>query len=444
MRLMWRKKQESSVRLTRSESDDDTTWALKNAIATHGFPFKDEDMADDEIEQPPINRLVNTIIQAAIKERASDIHIEPDKRNTRIRYRVDGILHEIIVVPQYIQEPLIARLREIMGLPSESTALPQSGLITFQFLETDYRLRVHLLPTQYGEKIVLHICKQVSALLGLSKSGMTPETQGMFEEALIQSGGLIVFAGHTGSGRTTTQFNALNRMNTIERTSFVIGQRLEYELSGVAFVQVDPKAGSTYEEAIAAVRYESPSIVMLDQIPDVNVWRAALDLAHSGTIVLASVCANDSVAALIRLRDMGISSSVLASSVSGVLAQRLVRRVCPRCKEDYEEDAVNLRRFGFLVTNTEQKVSLVRGRGCEQCRNTGYLGRVGVFDFLHKSFDSVEALLNYDGLPLRKKLLQSRWKTFSDDLVIKLTSHVTTPEEALRVFSPDYGGDLLG
>ena len=448
MRLMWRKKEEGSINYPRSPEDSDVSWAMKNAIASY-YSEDSNETDEEETELSPIVRLANTLLHLGLKENASDIHFEPDRRNLRMRARIDGVLYEKAVVPKYIEEPLTARYREMAGMSSEPAQTPQLGSLSIKFDGANYILRVNSLPTQYGEKIVLHICKQFakdsSALLGLSKLGMTPEMQTGFEETLVQSGGLIIFAGHTGSGKTTTQFNVLSRMNSIEQMCFVIGEHLEYELGGVACVKVNPKAGLTYEEAIEAVRYESPSVVMLDQISDVNVWRAALNLAHSGTIVLAATCAQDTAAALIRLRDLGIAPSVLASSVSGVLAQRLVRRVCPHCMRMEMADEKDWRGLGLKQQIPAKPIELAHAVGCEKCRNTGYSGRVGVFEFLHKSYGSVEALLSCDGLHLRSKLLEKRWKTFADDLVVKLTSHVTTPEEVYRVFGITlYGDGLVG
>lgn len=378
MRLMWRKKEETFREYPRLPEDNDVFWAMKNAIAS--YYSEDSSKAGKEDELTPIVRLANTLLQLGLKENASDIHFEPDRLNLRMRARIDGVLHEKAVVPKYIQEPLIARYREMAGLSREADQKPQSSTIIFKFAEKFYTLRVHFLPTLHGEKFVFHI-NSSRHLAGLAELGMLPETQVALEETMYQSGGLIVFAGHTGSGRTTTQFNVLNRMNSVEYNNFVIGRELEYELGGVAFVQVEPKAGLTYADAIESMRYETPRIVLLDLLTDLEAWRAALDLAHSGTMVLAAVCAHDSAAALIRLRDLGIAPSVLASSVFGVLTQRLVRRVCPHCMRIEIADEKDWRGLGLKKQMPAKPIELAHAVGCERCNNIGYSGRVGVFEF---------------------------------------------------------------
>lgn len=433
MRMPWHNRKQSLDDSQDEDLADDNT--LKKAVAEYGEMAWQEDDLEQIKELPsPLVRLANHVIYMGLKHQASDIHLEPNARALVMRLRIDGVLTEHMIIPRYITEPLITRFQVMTGLNPQQSSIPRSGEIRLKYDKVNYSLRCHFLPTLHGEKIVLHITKQTPELLGLSRMGMIPEVQAAFEETLLRPGLLLVGA-HSGSGKTTTQLSGMMRLNSREKNLFVIGRELEYEMDGVSFVKVNPNGGMMCEQAIDAVRAQQPDAVMIDLLSDPKSWEAALDLAHSGALVLAATSAQDAPHALWRLRSCGIARSLIASSLSGVLAQKLVRRVCPHCVSFEPADADAWRALGLASVMPAEPTTFARPNGCEHCRNTGYMGRVGVFELLLNSANVADAVVRCDDSELVKVLRKNRWKTFSDDLVVKLSTHVTTPEEVKRVFS---------
>ncbi len=314
---------------------------------TGGGSDEDVDRGAALEDEAPIIRIVNVIIQQAIKDRASDIHIEPDRRGVRVRYRIDGVLHEVMQVPKYVHAPLISRIKIMGDMNIAERRLPQDGRIHVRHEGKDFDLRVSSLPTVFGEKVVMRILDQSSILIGLNKLGMFPETQAELESVVIQPNGMILSTGPTGSGKTTTQYSILNKINSVEKNIITIEDPVEYQLRGLNQVHVNRKAGLTFANALRYFLRQDPDIIMVGEIRDLETAEIAIQAALTGHLVLSTLHTNDAPSAVTRMVDMGVEPFLIASSVIGVLAQRLARNICANCKEPYKPPADALRRVGF-------------------------------------------------------------------------------------------------
>ncbi|HXG24872.1 MAG TPA: ATPase, T2SS/T4P/T4SS family, partial [Chthonomonadales bacterium] len=324
---------------------------------------EDEEAVIAQAEEAPIIRVANAIIQQAIKEQASDIHIEPSQRGVRIRYRVDGVLHETMTIPKYIQAPLISRFKIMADMNIAERRLPQDGRIPIRYENKDYDLRVSCLPNIFGEKIVCRILDKTSILIGLNKLGFTPETQAQLEELIMQPNGMVLSTGPTGAGKTTTQYSILHKLNSIEKNILSIENPVEYQLSGITQVQVNEKAGLRFGNALRSFLRQDPDIIMVGEMRDLETAEIAIEASLTGHLVLSTLHTNDAPSAVIRMIDMGVEPFLISATVIGVLAQRLGRKICQNCKEPYEIEASELRRFGFKPESPDQKITLWRGTG---------------------------------------------------------------------------------
>jgi len=393
----------------------------------------DVDRAQVMEEEAPIIRVVNVIIQQAIKDRASDIHVEPDRRGVRIRYRIDGVLHEVMRVPKYVHAPLVSRIKIMGDMNIAERRIPQDGRIHIRHEGKDFDLRVSSLPTVFGEKVVMRILDQSSVLIGLNKLGMLGETQAQLESIMVQPNGMILSTGPTGSGKTTTQYSILNKINSVEKNILTIEDPVEYQLPGLSQVHVNRKAGLTFASAMRSFLRQDPDIIMVGEIRDLETAETAVQASLTGHLVLSTLHTNDAPSAVTRLMDMGVEPFLIASSVIGILAQRLSRRICQNCREPYKPPAEALHRVGFNVDDMENVV-FYRGRGCEQCRHTGYRGRTGVFEMM--LFNEEIADLTVKRAPLseiRNAALANGMKSLKLDGFQKVLEGQTTVEEVMRV-----------
>ncbi len=404
-------------------------------VGSVGDMAKDDDEAGEEmVNEAPIIRIANAIIQQAIKERASDIHLEPDRRNLRIRYRVDGVLHETMSVPKYIQAPLISRFKILAEMNIAERRVPQDGRIPIRFQEKDYDLRVSCLPNIFGEKIVCRILDKSSILIGLNKLGFVAETQEQLEELVMQPQGMVLSTGPTGSGKTTTQYSVLNKLNSIQSNILTIEDPVEYQLSGITQVQVNKKAGLTFATALRSFLRQDPDIIMVGEMRDLETAEIAIESALTGHLVLSTLHTNDAPSAVIRMVDMGVEPYLISATVIGVLAQRLGRKICTHCKEPFEVQANELRRFGFKPEDPDQKLMLWKGRGCEACRHTGYTGRLGIYSLMRINDEIAELIVRRAPLTdIRDAAKANGMKELKEDGLLKILEGVTTPEEVMRV-----------
>jgi type IV pilus assembly protein PilB len=394
----------------------------------------DEDVGRAQMEdEAPIIRVVNVVIQQGIKDRASDIHIEPDRRGVRIRYRIDGVLHEVMRVPKYVHAPLVSRIKIMADMNIAERRLPQDGRIHIRHEGKDFDLRVSSLPTVFGEKVVMRILDQSSVLIGLNKLGMFAETQAQLESIIVQPNGMILSTGPTGSGKTTTQYSILNKINSVERNILTIEDPVEYQLPGLSQVHVNRKAGLTFASAMRSFLRQDPDIIMVGEIRDLETAETAVQASLTGHLVLSTLHTNDAPSAITRLMDMGVEPFLIASSIIGILAQRLGRRICPNCKEPYKPPAEALHRVGFNVEDMENVV-FYRGRGCEQCRHTGYRGRQGIFEMMIINEEIQDLTVKRAPLSeIRAAALANGMKTLKMDGFQKVLEGITTVEEVMRV-----------
>ncbi len=385
-------------------------------------------------EEAPVIRVANALIQQAIKEGSSDIHIEPDRRGLRVRYRVDGVLHETMMMPKYIQAPLLSRFKIMAEMNIAERRIPQDGRIPISYEKKDFDLRVSCLPSLHGEKIVCRILDKSSVMIGLAKLGFSGENQSQLEELISQPNGMVLSTGPTGSGKTTTQYSVLNKLNSIEKNILTIEDPVEYQLSGITQVQVNKKAGLTFASALRSFLRQDPDIIMVGEMRDLETAEIAIESALTGHLVLSTLHTNDAPSAVIRMVDMGVEPYLISATVIGVMAQRLGRKVCQSCKEPYEEDAQLLRRFGFKPESEDQKITLWRGKGCEACRHTGYKGRLGIYSLLRMNDEIAELIVRRAPLAdVRDASKANGMLELREDGLQKVLEGITTPDEVMRV-----------
>jgi len=412
--------------------------SISEAIATYGA--REETLEEDEAalrgaaEEAPIIRIAHTIIQQAIRETASDIHVEPDRRGVRVRYRIDGVLHEVMPLPKYIQAPMISRLKIMSDMNIAERRVPQDGRIPIRWENKDYDLRVSCLPTIHGEKIVMRILDKTSVLIGLSKLGFTAEVQAQVEELTSQPNGMFLSTGPTGAGKTTTQYSILHRINTVDKNIITVEDPVEYQLAGISQVHVNRKAGLAFGNALRSFLRQDPDIIMVGEMRDLETAEIAIEASLTGHLVLSTLHTNDAPSAVIRMVDMGVEPYLISATVIGVLAQRLTRKICTNCKTSYTVPGKELRRFGFKPEDPEQEVTLYRGTGCELCRNTGYKGRTGVYELMRINDEIAELVVRRAPLAdIREAAKANGMHELREDGLLKVLEGMTTPDEVMRV-----------
>ncbi len=391
------------------------------------------DKLKEMVDEAPIVRVVNLIISQAINDKASDIHIEPEAKVVRVRYRIDGILHDVMCPPKHIQARMVSRIKIMSNMDIAERRIPQDGKIHLRHDNREFDLRVSSLPTIHGEKIVMRILDKSSILLGLNKLGFFPEIQAIFESIVEKPYGMILVTGPTGSGKSTTLYSVLNKLNTGNKNIITVEDPVEYQLPGVNQVQVNEKAGLNFASALRCFLRQDPDIIMVGEIRDLETARIGIEAALTGHLVLSTLHTNDAAGAMSRLSEMGIEPFLVASSVIGVLAQRLVRMICPNCKEPYTPPPESVKRFG-LMAYTDSEITFYRGRGCDHCKMTGYKGRSGVFELMPIT-DRVRSLVlqRSSSAELRQAAIEEGMKTMQDDGLRKVLEGMTTIEECLRV-----------
>jgi len=391
------------------------------------------DKLKELVDEAPIVRVVNLIISQAINDKASDIHIEPEAKSVRVRYRIDGILHEVMSPPKHIQAPMVSRLKIMSNLDIAERRIPQDGKIHLKHDNREFDLRVSTLPTVHGEKVVLRILDKSSVLLGLNKLGFYPEIQEKFETMVEKPYGMILITGPTGSGKSTTLYACLNKLNTGAVNISTVEDPVEYQIAGINQVHVNEKAGLTFASALRSFLRQDPDIIMVGEIRDHETAKIAIEAALTGHLVLSTLHTNDSAGAISRLIEMGIEPFLVASSVIGIQAQRLLRTICPNCKEPYTPPADAVKRFGFGGF-TDSDIMFYRGRGCDNCKMTGYKGRLGIFELLEVT-DRIRnlAVQRASTAEIRQAAIEEGMKTMQDDGLRKVVDGMTSIEEALRV-----------
>ncbi|HXE72274.1 MAG TPA: type IV-A pilus assembly ATPase PilB [Candidatus Nitrosotenuis sp.] len=391
------------------------------------------DKLKELVDEAPIVRVVNLIISQAINDKASDIHIEPEAKSVRVRYRVDGVLHDVMSPPKHIQAPMVSRIKIMASMDIAERRVPQDGKIHLRHDNREFDLRVSTVPTVHGEKVVMRILDKSAVQLGLNKLGFYEEIQRNLEEIVEKPYGMILVTGPTGSGKSTTLYSCLNKLNRGHTNIMTIEDPVEYQIAGINQVQVNPKANLTFASALRAFLRQDPDIIMVGEIRDHETAKIAVESALTGHLVLSTLHTNDAPGAISRLIEMGVEPFLVASSVIGVLAQRLARTICPNCKEAYVPAPEAIKRFG-LAMFSDSDISFYRGRGCDHCKMTGYRGRTGIHELMPMG-DRVRSLIlqRASTSEIRQAAIEEGMKTMQDDGLRKVLDGITSMEEVLRV-----------
>jgi type II secretory ATPase GspE/PulE/Tfp pilus assembly ATPase PilB-like protein len=380
-------------------------------------------------EGAPVVKLVNAVLIRAIAMRSSDIHIEPHQRRVRIRVRIDGLLQEVMVVPKDLQMPLTSRIKLMAGLDIAERRAPQDGRCTLLAPQGEFDFRVSTYPSVFGETIVIRILDKNAAMIDINKLGMHPSGFKALTTKLQEPQGMILVTGPTGSGKTTTLYAGLHHLNAIYRNIITIEDPVEYQLDGITQANVNPRAGITFATGLRSMLRQDPDVILVGEIRDQETASIATEAALTGHLVLSSLHANDAASAITRLVDMGIEPFLLGGSVSCSVAQRLVRVNCPKCLEQYKPDPENIRRLGL-----DPAALFVRGKGCEHCSNTGYRGRMGVYEVLEMTSELRRMILaGKNASEIQQTAINSGMLTLRQDASDKVLEGKTTIEEVVRV-----------
>jgi len=387
----------------------------------------------DVSDEAPIIRFVNSLITQGYKERASDVHIEPFETELVVRYRIDGILYEVLRPPHKAQASIISRIKIMAGLNIAEKRLPQDGRFRVRIAGKDVDVRVSTLPTAFGERVVLRLLDKSASVLSLEEIGMAPETLRQVHGMIHKSHGIFLVTGPTGSGKTTTLYAALTRLNSREKNIITVEDPIEYQLAGVGQIQVNPKIQLTFAAGLRSILRQDPDIIMVGEIRDGETAEIAVQSALTGHMVFSTLHTNDAAGALTRLVEMGIEPFLAASSIVGILAQRLVRTICPHCRESYRPAPELLAETG-LAQVLPQDVDLFRGRGCDQCMGIGYRGRTGIYELLTVDEQVRDLLLqNRDAASIKAAAMKRGMRTLRDAGLAMALAGETSLEEVLRV-----------
>ena len=385
------------------------------------------EIADDS----PVAKALNLLIEEAVKSRASDIHIEPAIDRLRVRYRIDGILHEVTSLPIGAHSPLISRIKILSCMNIADPRRPQDGQFSCNTKGRAVDIRVATISTVHGEMAVLRILDKSMAALSLAQLGFLPESREKFERMLMSPYGMALLSGPTGAGKTTTLYAAVNSLDRVGRNIITIEDPVEYRFEGINQIQTNPKAGVTFASGLRSIVRLDPDIILVGEIRDSETANIAIQSALTGHLVLSSVHANDTVGVLFRLIDLGIEPFLICSAVVGIVAQRMVRRVCPNCAQKTAAPLVE--QIAYSRETGEERSEFDYGAGCKTCTYTGYLGRTGIFEILSLS-DEIKRLLVV-GAPsaeIRNKAIEEGTITLAKDGMLKAGAGITTPYEVLR------------
>jgi len=390
------------------------------------------DQLRDMASEGPVIRLVNLIITKAIEMRASDIHFEPFENQFRVRYRIDGVLHDVESPPKRLQAAIISRVKIMAKLNIAERRLPQDGRIMLRIKGKEIDFRVSSIPTIYGESLVLRILDRGSTLLDIEKLGFSPETLRDFKEVIQRPHGIILVTGPTGSGKTTTLYCALEKINSPEKKIITVEDPVEYQLKGINQIQVKPSIGLTFANALRSIVRQDPDVILIGEIRDSETAEIAIHSALTGHLVFSTLHTNDAPSAITRLLDMGMEDYLLSSTIIGILAQRLVRVACPHCRSPYTPSSAILKEM--RVDPERERVHFFDVRGCEHCSFTGYMGRTGIFEFFKITEDIQRLILEKKGSHILKEAARKNgMKTLREDGWVKVRQGITTIPEVLRV-----------
>jgi general secretion pathway protein E len=370
----------------------------------------------------------------AFRERASDIHVEPYPNDMKIRFRVDGILHDVLNLPKRLHPAVVSRIKVMATLNIAEKRLPQDGRIGIKLGDHSIDLRISTVPTVNGERVVMRILDKSSVLLGLEELGYYPDDLAIIGHLIKQEHGIILVTGPTGSGKTTSLYSMLNKINSPDKNILTIEDPIEYQLKGIGQIPVNVKVGLTFASGLRSIVRQDPDVILVGEIRDLETAEIAIQAALTGHLVFSTLHTNDSASAITRLIDMGIEPFLVTSSVNAIVAQRLARKICPVCKQQYFPESETLLEIGLSQEMLGREGFLWRGTGCKECLGTGYKGRTGVYEILMIS-DSIKTtiLKTSDSNIIKKQGVAEGLHTLREDGARKVEDGVTTIEEVLRV-----------
>lgn len=412
--------------------------ALKETQTKNKIKTIDTQQIAQIIKEAPIAKIVSTILEYAVTSRASDIHIEPMEDRMRVRYRIDGILYDRLSLPRSVQEAVISRIKILSEMKIDEHRTPQDGRFNFKIDEKEVDLRISVLPTVYGEKIVMRLLRKSGGVPTLQELGLSGASLKNLETAMLRPHGIIIVVGPTGSGKTTTLYSVLNKLNTTRVNISTLEDPVEYQMPGINQVQVNPAVGLTFAEGLRSFLRQDPNIILVGEIRDQETTELAIQAALTGHLVFSTLHTSSASGALPRLLDLGAETFLLASTINAVLGQRIVRKICSQCKIDIvppkqlidEMKAV----LGKYFPAQMQVIKFYKGKGCAECGGAGYKGRVGIFETLPIT-EKVSALIlqHADSGTIEKQAVFEGMITMKQDGYLKVLAGVTTIEEVLRV-----------
>ncbi|PMG37748.1 type II secretion system protein GspE, partial [Vibrio splendidus] len=390
---------------------------------------QDEDLLESE-DDAPIIKLINAMLGEAIKEGASDIHIETFEKSLSIRFRVDGVLRDVLAPSRKLAPLLVSRVKVMAKLDIAEKRVPQDGRISLRIGGRAVDVRVSTMPSSHGERVVMRLLDKNATRLDLHSLGMTAENHENFRKLIQRPHGIILVTGPTGSGKSTTLYAGLQELNSNERNILTVEDPIEFDIDGIGQTQVNPKVDMTFARGLRAILRQDPDVVMIGEIRDLETAEIAVQASLTGHLVMSTLHTNTAVGAITRLRDMGIEPFLISSSLLGVLAQRLVRTLCNECKEPYEADKEQKKLFGL---KKKESLTLYHAKGCEECGHKGYRGRTGIHELLMVD-DSVQELIHSEaGEQAIDKAIRGTTPSIRDDGLSKVLKGVTSLEEVMRV-----------
>ncbi len=390
----------------------------------------------DATDEAPMIRLVNSILYQAARQRASDIHLEPFEQEVLVRYRIDGVLYNNMTLPRRLHPGLISRVKIMAGLNIAEKRLPQDGRITIRTAGRAIDLRVSVIPTAFGERAVLRLLEKGTRLFSLVDLGLSNEKMTVMDQLIRMSHGILLVTGPTGSGKTTTLYTGLTQINTSDRNIITIEDPVEYQLTGIGQMQVNAKIGMTFSNGLRAILRQDPDVIMVGEIRDRETADIAIHASLTGHLVLSTLHTNDAAGAVTRLIDMDVEPFLVSSSVSAVIAQRLVRVLCPECRQSASPSHEELVKLGLEAESVT--TTIYHAVGCETCMQTGYRGRQGIYEILLVD-DDIRALIiaKTDSAQIQKCAIEKGMTTLAHEGAVKVLEGVTTVEEVLRVTLQD-------
>ena len=411
--------------------------ASGETVSVPDAAFVTNQLGEDGVNSAPTIRLVNSIIERAITERASDIHMEPRENEMHIRMRIDGLMREILTVPKDLQSSVISRMKIMAGMDIAERRIPQDGRFNVRIRDKDIDLRVSTLPTVYGEKIVSRLLDKSGGKLSKEAIGLTGSDLEKYERMLHCRSGVLLIVGPTGSGKSTTMYTMIDDLNTTEVNLVTLEDPVEYNIDGVNQVQINEKTGMTFASGLRAILRQDPDIIAVGEIRDGETAEIAMRSAITGHVVLSTIHTNDAVGTIERLQDIGVEPYLIASALRGIISQRLVRRICPNCRESYDPTDKELEDLGLPNASG---LKFYKGVGCPQCFHTGYRGRVAVFEMLEVT-SHVRGLISRrarrEEIEEELKGPDSGFVSLRKNAVRLVLEGVTTGEEVLRVISEE-------